>query len=114
MIRTFALGLAGGVALGASIAALGQDAKPSTMAFMKTMEAMMTQMHVQLTGDADQDFASMMLPHTQAAIEMAKTELEFGKDPGLREFAQKIVDTQERDIKVLYDWLILSQADHHH
>jgi AraC-like DNA-binding protein len=50
----------------------------------------MTAMHnVSLIGKADADFARVMIPHHQGAIEMAKLELEFGADPNLRRLAQE-------------------------
>jgi uncharacterized protein (DUF305 family) len=114
MKTIFALGLAAGVVLGASVAAIGQDAKPSSVALMKTMETMMSKMHAHMTGDADKDFAVMMIPHHQGAIDMAKVELEYGKDPELRDLARKIIDAQESEIKFLNDWLVRQQADDHH
>ena len=54
-----------------------------------------------MTGDPDHDFASMMIPHHQGAIDMAKAELLYGKDPVLRRLAQEIIVTQEQEIDVM-------------
>jgi len=54
-----------------------------------------------MTGDPDHDFASMMIPHHQGAIDMAKAELLYGKDPALRRLSQEIVVTQEQEIEVM-------------
>jgi uncharacterized protein (DUF305 family) len=54
-----------------------------------------------MTGDPDHDFAAMMIPHHQAAIDMAKVELLYGKDPVLRRLAQEIIVTQEQEIEVM-------------
>lgn len=54
-----------------------------------------------MTGDPDHDFAAMMIPHHQGAVDMAKAELIYGKDPVLRRLAQEIVVTQEQEIVVM-------------
>jgi Domain of unknown function (DUF305) len=54
-----------------------------------------------MTGDPDHDFAAMMIPHHQGAIDMAKAELLYGKNPVLRRLAQEIVVTQNSEIAVL-------------
>jgi uncharacterized protein (DUF305 family) len=54
-----------------------------------------------LDGKADADFARMMIPHHQGAIEMAKVELQFGVRPFLRRFAQEIIVTQQSEIDVM-------------
>jgi len=61
------------------------------------------------TGDADQDFVAMMIPHHQGAIDMARVELKYGKDPMLRRLATDIVSAQEKEIKEMQSW----QARHH-
>ncbi|MFF3749576.1 DUF305 domain-containing protein [Streptomyces sp. NPDC002018] len=66
-----------------------------------SMRAMMEAMAVPRTGDADQDFAAMMMPHHQAAVDMAKAVLEHGKDPVLRRLAHEIIVTQQQEIGVL-------------
>src|ERR1700677_3226631 len=54
-----------------------------------------------MNGDPDHDFASMMIPHHQGAIEMAKVELLHGKDPVLRRLAQEIVTDQQLEIELM-------------
>jgi uncharacterized protein (DUF305 family) len=55
-----------------------------------------------MTGDPDHDFAAMMIPHHQGAVDMAKAELLYGKDPVLRRLAQEIIVTQEQEIDVMH------------
>lgn len=58
-------------------------------------------MHVASSGDPDRDFARMMVPHHQGAIDMALLELRFGKDERLRRLAQGIIVEQEQEIEVM-------------
>ena len=75
-------------------------------AMMDANQKMMTAMQgMQPSGDPDRDFALMMIPHHQGAIDMAKVELEHGMDPGLKAMAEKIIADQEREIAELNDWL---------
>ncbi len=69
------------------------------MESMKKMDKDM--MAAPMTGDPDHDFASMMIPHHQGAVDMAKVELIYGKDPVLRRLAQEIIVTQEQEIEVM-------------
>ena len=50
------------------------------------------------------DFVALMLPHHQAAIDMARIELTFGTDPQLRRLAQEIVTDQESEIQLMKLW----------
>jgi Domain of unknown function (DUF305) len=71
-------------------------------ALAETMSAMHSAMRdVSMDGRADADFARMMIPHHQGAIEMAKVELQFGVDPVLRRLAQEIIVTQLSEIDVM-------------
>ena len=53
------------------------------------------------TGDPDRDFAAMMIPHHQGAIDMAKVELIYGHDPVLRRLAQGIIVEQQQEIELM-------------
>ena len=78
---------------------------PATMAYAAAMDKMMADMMVPYTGDVDVDFAAGMIPHHQAAIDMAKIQLEFGTDPGMRELAEAIIAAQESEIATLKAFL---------
>ena len=58
-----------------------------------------------MTGNPDRDFASMMIPHHQGAIDMAKVELSYGKDPVMRRLAQGILVEQQSEIEAMHLWL---------
>jgi hypothetical protein len=62
------------------------------------MDKMMADMAVKPTGDVDVDFAAMMIPHHQGAIDMALAELRHGKNEQLRRIAQEIVVEQQQEI----------------
>jgi uncharacterized protein (DUF305 family) len=69
------------------------------------MSAMMKNMMVLYTGNADVDFAKGMIPHHQGAIDMAKVALQYAKDPALLKLAADIVSAQEGEIGFMTDWL---------
>jgi uncharacterized protein (DUF305 family) len=54
-----------------------------------------------MNGQADHDFASMMIPHHQGAVDMARAELLYGTNPVLRRLAQEIIITQGQEIDVM-------------
>ena len=91
-----------GLAAGAS-AAQDQAVIPDTFASITTaaMTRMDHNMMAPATGDADRDFAVMMIPHHQGAVEMAEAELRFGRDPVLRRLAQQIIVEQRQEIAVM-------------
>jgi uncharacterized protein (DUF305 family) len=57
------------------------------------------------TGDPDRDFVTMMIPHHQGAIDMAKALLLYGKDPQTRRLAQEIITDQQSEIELMQLWL---------
>ena len=66
---------------------------------MKAMSGTMAQMEgMNMSGDFDLDFASMMILHHQAAIDMSKEELAKGTDAWVRTMAQKIITAQQAEI----------------
>jgi uncharacterized protein (DUF305 family) len=72
--------------------------------------ASMDKMHmamgaVKRSGNSDVDFVRLMLPHHQAAIDMAKTELLYGKDAQMRRLAQEIITDQQLEIDLMQRWL---------
>lgn len=74
--------------------------------FAETMDAAMARMHGAMaaakpTGDLDRDFAAMMIPHHQGAIDMAEIQLRFGTDERLHRLAQGIIIEQRQEIAVM-------------
>ena len=78
---------------------------PADKAFLGAMHDMMVGMHRSMpTGNTDRDFVRLMLPHHQSAVDMAKAELQYGKDADLKTLAQAIVSDQEREIALMKAW----------
>lgn len=96
LIFAIALNLAGIVGLHTQAAA--SDEAPFLAENAAAMDKMMADMTVKPTGDVDADFAAMMIPHHQGAIDMALAELRHGKNEQLRRIAQEIVVEQQQEI----------------
>jgi len=62
--------------------------------------------------DPDRDFAAMMIPHHQGAIDMAKLELVYGRDPVLRRLAEGIIVEQQQEIELMQRSLHERSASH--
>lgn len=101
------------VAFAAVPQALAHEAKPAAtqavvadeQAFLAENDAamakMMDAMAAKPTGDIDRDFAAMMIPHHQGAIDMAVIELRYGKNEQLRRIAQEIIVGQMQEIAAM-------------
>jgi uncharacterized protein (DUF305 family) len=77
---------------------------PSTAGYKSAMMKMMMEMP-KFTGDADTDFMTQMRPHHQAAIDMAKVVLAYGKDAATKTLAQDIIVAQQKEIAMIDAWL---------
>lgn len=65
--------------------------------YREAMDRMMRDMPAP-TGNADRDFLAGMIPHHQAAVDMARALLQHGRDPEVRRMAETIIRDQEREI----------------
>ncbi|MGU3479144.1 DUF305 domain-containing protein [Methylobacterium sp. D48H] len=77
----------------------------STKEFKAADMAMMRDMDVPYSGDADVDFRTHMIPHHKGAVAMAKVALKHAKDPATEAMAQKIIDDQTTEISDMEAWL---------
>ena len=84
--------------------------EPSATSFMLAMNESKDRMDkgmksAPMNGDVDHDFATMMMPHHQGAIDMAKAELLYGKDTVMRRLAEEVIVDQQSEIQAMQLWL---------
>jgi hypothetical protein len=89
---------------------LANSSQPTADPDWSELVASMDKMHMAMgaikrSGNADVDFVRLMLPHHRAAIDMAKTQLLYGKDPQMRRLAQEIITDQQLEIELMQRWL---------
>ncbi|RZT98520.1 DUF305 family protein family protein [Advenella incenata] len=58
-----------------------------------------------MNGNAEHDFVTMMIPHHQGAVDMAKAVLLYSRDTGLRNLALGIIAEQQNEINVMQTFL---------
>jgi hypothetical protein len=68
---------------------------------VKAMTRMLVGMEIKPSGDVDEDFAAMMIPHHQGAMDMAQAELRHGHNEQLRRIAEEIVVDQQQEIAAM-------------
>lgn len=102
--KSLALATVAGAFLAGAGLAVGAMS-PGSEALMQSMTSMDKAMKMEMTGDVDIDFYMMMIPHHQGAIDMAKVELQYGKDPEARAMAEKVIAAQEAEIAEMKAWL---------
>ncbi|MDF2117886.1 DUF305 domain-containing protein [Roseiarcaceae bacterium H3SJ34-1] len=94
-----------GLLLAMATPVLGQSG--SNTAELKAYEAVQSRMRdmtMKPMGEPDKDFAMMMIPHHQAAIDMAKIQIQYGKDSMLIKMANDVIASQEKEIETLKSW----------
>jgi uncharacterized protein (DUF305 family) len=70
---------------------------------MAVMDAGMKQ--APMNGVSEHDFVTMMMPHHQGAVDMARAVLLYTEDPEIRNLALGIIAEQQNEIKVMQAWL---------
>jgi uncharacterized protein (DUF305 family) len=98
----FAMLLAAGAAALAASSVETAFLADNHAAMMKMMKAM----QVEPSGDVDADFVAMMVPHHQGAVDMARSELRYGRNAQLRHIAQDIITAQQQQIPAMQEALV--------
>ena len=82
------------------------DTKAMQQAYAQGMDAMHEEMMLGIADpNADMAFARGMLPHHVGAVDMAKVQLKYGKDPEMLKLAQQIIDAQQAEIEQMQNWI---------
>lgn len=79
--------------------------------FKQQMIDMHREMDIVYTGNADVDLVMGMIPHHQAAIDMAHTLLRHGLNPELDDLAWGIIRSQSSEIAFMKRWLARQGID---
>ncbi|PSX20240.1 DUF305 domain-containing protein [Photobacterium kishitanii] len=82
-----------------------RDIANSEEMMTKSMKIMHNMMEVKLTGNPNIDFMAGMLPHHEAAVEMAEVIMPYLKDQSTKTFAKNIIKAQLKEIAFMKKWL---------
>jgi uncharacterized protein (DUF305 family) len=67
------------------------------------------QMHLDMavpySNDADKDFAATLEAHHKGAEAIAQVELQYGKDPQMRQLAGAVLEARKREVALIQAWL---------
>ncbi|HEV7286352.1 MAG TPA: DUF305 domain-containing protein, partial [Kaistia sp.] len=78
----------------------------ASQAYMRAMMGMHApMMEAMQSTDPDVAFVKGMIPHHQAAIDMARAVLELGSDQQTKAWAQQIIAAQQAEIDEMHQWL---------
>jgi uncharacterized protein (DUF305 family) len=61
--------------------------------------------HAPMNGVGEHDFVTMMMPHHQGGVDMAKAILLTTQDPEIRNLALGIIAEQQNEINIMQAWL---------
>lgn len=101
-VRTILIAATVSAGFASATVALAQD--KSMQLHQSMMKSMQQMQSMPMTGDVDKDFAMMMKHHHQSGIDMAQIEARNGNDPELRQQAQKIIESQKKEMAELDKW----------
>lgn len=86
------------------------DTKAMQQAYADGMDAMHDDMMGGIADPVpDMAFARGMLPHHIGAVDMAKVQLQYGKNEEMRKLAQEIIDAQQPEIEQMQKWIAAHQ-----
>src|SRR5829696_7633215 len=101
MMKPFRVGVTAFASAFLMFPAQAQPAKGAPAAFERVREVTTTRFKdVKLAGDPDKDFATMLIAHHEDLIFLAKTQLEYGGDREMRQLAQKLLDSQQWQVRM--------------
>ncbi len=58
-----------------------------------------------MNGQSEHDFMTMMIPHHQGAVDMAKAMLLYTNDPSVINLSLGIITEQQNEIRIMKAWL---------
>ncbi len=100
-VKTCASLLGIGLIFGGALATEASDEDRYLAEISTAMGKMMSEMSGNPSGDVDRDFVDSMIPHHQGAVDMAMSELRYGKNEQLRRIAQEIIVEQREEINAM-------------